>query len=136
MTDLIQIIYMSQPFGYDESMLAGILLDARRCNNRDGITGALVCRHDVFLQLLEGPADKVEAAYARIGHDDRHTNVQQLVHGEIDARIFGDWDMLHDPAKSWVWSAQEINDGVLERATAEEIWDVFNGLAARVQAGK
>ena len=53
-TDLIQIIYMSQPFGYDEAMLAGILLDARRCNKRDGITGALVCRHDIYLQLLEG----------------------------------------------------------------------------------
>jgi len=46
-SDLIQIIYSSQPFGFDEAMLSGILLDARRCNTRDGITGALVCRRDI-----------------------------------------------------------------------------------------
>ena len=55
MSDLYQIIYRSRPFGFDETSLAGILLDARRCNTRDAISGALVCRHDIFLQLLEGP---------------------------------------------------------------------------------
>ncbi|MEO1331606.1 MAG: BLUF domain-containing protein, partial [Pseudomonadota bacterium] len=52
-TDLTQLVYSSQPFGYDDIMLNGILNDARRCNLRDDITGALVCRHDIYLQLLE-----------------------------------------------------------------------------------
>lgn len=124
---------MSQPFGYDEPTLAGILLDARRCNKRDGITGALVCRHDVFLQLLEGPAAQVEAAYGRIGRDDRHAEVTELVRGPVTERIFGDWAMLHDPAKSWVWSEAEISDGALDRATPQDIRKVFEGLAERVQ---
>lgn len=37
---LMQLTYASHPFGFDDAMLAGILLDARRCNARDGITSA------------------------------------------------------------------------------------------------
>jgi hypothetical protein len=125
---------MSQPFGYDEAMLAGILLDARRCNKRDGITGALVCRHDIYLQLLEGPAAEVHAAYARIERDDRHAGMAQLVTGPVTERIFGEWEMLHDPAQSWIWSEAEIADGALDRATPDEIKGVFETLAGRVTA--
>lgn len=131
---LKQIIYTSQPFGYDDAILGSILLDARRCNNRDGITGALVCRHDVFLQLLEGPEDVLDATYARIAQDDRHANITQLVSGPIEARMFGNWDMLHDPAKSWLWSIEEIADGALDRATPDEISALFATLSAKVAA--
>ena len=119
------------PFGYDEAMLAGILLDARRCNTRDGITGALVCRHDIYLQLLEGPTDKVQAAFARIERDDRHANTELLVSGSVEARIFGDWAMLHDPAKSWIWSEAEIDAGALDRATPNDMRAMFASLAER-----
>ena len=41
---LTQLIYTSRPFGFDAHTLDDILLGARRNNERDGITGALVCR--------------------------------------------------------------------------------------------
>ena len=41
--DLFRAIYTSRPFGFDEAILSGILMDARRANARDGITGALIC---------------------------------------------------------------------------------------------
>ena len=63
LTDLIQLIYSSKPFGFDEATLSEILLTARRNNERDGITGALICRRDLYLQLLEGPQAAVEARY-------------------------------------------------------------------------
>ena len=44
---MLQLIYASRPFGFDTAMLAGILMDARRCNARDDITGMLVCRADL-----------------------------------------------------------------------------------------
>lgn len=115
-------------------MLSGILLDARRCNKRDEITGALVCRRDIYLQLLEGPSAAVNAAYARIERDDRHVNMTQLVAGPISARMFGDWEMLHDPVDSWVWSEDEIAAGVLDHATPDEIRSVFDKLAERMRA--
>jgi hypothetical protein len=133
-SDLTQLIYVSQPFGYDDATLAGILIDARRCNLRDDVTGALVCRHDVYLQLLEGPTDKVNATYARIIRDDRHANVQELLNRQITARIFPDWAMLHDPAKSWIWSEAEMSDGAMERATEAEILGLFKNLSAKAKA--
>ena len=130
-SDLIQIIYSSQPFGYDDAMLNGILLDARRCNTRDGVTGALVCRHDIYLQLLEGPRVEVEAAFERIRQDDRHLDVQLRVSETVYDRMFGDWAMLHDPAKSWIWSPVEIADDILGRTTAADFRRVFEILIAK-----
>ena len=130
-TNLIQIIYVSQPFGFDEPTLAGILLDARRCNKRDGVTGALVCRHDIYLQLLEGPEVPVRAAYARISQDDRHVGVKELLSGKIQSRMFANWAMLHDPAKTWIWTEQEIANAALDRAEPQEIMKVFIDLADR-----
>ncbi|MFQ6551125.1 BLUF domain-containing protein [Aestuariibius insulae] len=131
----MQLIYHSEPFGYDEPTLSGILLDARRCNERDGITGALVCRHDIYLQLLEGPAAKVEATYERIIRDDRHAAPETLVSRHIADRIFADWAMLHDPAKSLIWSREEVSDGAIARASEGDLLTVFEDLAAHVKHG-
>ncbi len=130
-TDLIQIIYVSQPFGFDAPTLAGILLDARRCNERDDVTGALVCRHDIYLQLLEGPEVPVRAAYARIRQDDRHVGIRQLLHGKIESRLFANWAMLHDPAKTWIWTEKEIANAALDRADPAEITRIFSDLSNR-----
>lgn len=130
---LTQLIYSSQPFGFDEGMLAGILLDARRCNKRDGVTGALVCRRDVYLQLLEGPEAVVQATFARIQGDDRHLDVRVHVTEPVSERLFGDWDMLHDPARSWLWSEEEVLKGALTTATADDMRKVFTRLAGAMQ---
>ena len=131
---LLQIVYASHPFGYDRAMLRGILLDARRCNRRDGITGALICRPDVYIQMLEGPEEPVRATLARIRDDDRHLDIALHVSETVSERMFGDWDMLHDPARSWLWPKEEIADGVLTRSDAGQIRSVFARLAAGVDA--
>ena len=64
-----QLIYMSEPFGYDDAILTSILANARRRNARDAITGALICRHDIYLQLIEGDGAAIDALYARIAAD-------------------------------------------------------------------
>ena len=129
--DLHQLIYASQPFGFDNAMLAGILLDARRCNTRDGITGALIVRGDIYIQLLEGPKKKVEACYTRIRQDDRHANPRTLMKRSIKTRLFPDWAMKDDPAQSWVWSIDDVRDGAVERATEDEALGFFTRLAAK-----
>ena len=85
MTDLIQLIYSSKPFGFDEAALNGILLTARRNNPRDAITGALICRQDLYLQLLEGPQAAVEARYSSVSRP-------------ATERLFPNWAMRDDPA--------------------------------------
>lgn len=130
-TNLIQIVYVSQPFGFDEPTLAEILIDARRCSKRDDVTGALVSRHDIYLQLLEGPEAAVRATYARISQDDRHVGVRELLSGKIESRLFANWAMLHDPAKTWIWTEEEIANAALDRAEHSEIIKVFRDLSER-----
>ena len=128
---LIQFVYASRPFGFDTAILSGILMDARRLNDRDKITGALIARSDLYLQLLEGPRDKVEDAYERIRRDDRHVEVKPLLTRTIEKRLFPGWAMRDDPAQSWVWSIEAVRDGAVERAGEEEIMGFFTRLAEK-----
>jgi hypothetical protein len=129
---LYRLIYASQPFGFDDAMLNGILVGARRANLRDGITGALICRADIYVQLLEGPKEAVTAAFARIARDDRHTAIVELVAEETGARLFGKWAMLDDPARSWMWDQDSVAKGAVEAAPRAEIVAVFERLAAEI----
>jgi hypothetical protein len=123
--DLYRAIYTSRPFGFDEAILSGILMDARGSNTRDDITGALICRADIYLQWLEGPEARVRNTLDRIARDDRHLEVTVHVAEPVAARVFGDWAMLHDPAATWIWTQEEVAAGAVERATPEEITAFF-----------
>lgn len=129
-----QIIYRSQPFGFDDSMLGGILVQARRNNRRDGLTGALIVRADLYLQFLEGEAAAVDTTFARIAEDNRHLQVTLISRTESPERLFPDWLMRDDPAATWLWTAAEVADGALERAAPGEVRAVFERLAAGIDA--
>lgn len=126
---LTQLIYISEPFGFDEAMLSGILVQARRNNPALGITGCLVCRHDLYLQLLEGEAEPVEALYERIAADDRHLAVERLHSGPVASRMFPDWAMRDDPARSWLWSADEMAHSAARKASPVELQAIFARIA-------
>ena len=94
---LIYVSQAAQPMG--ESDLAGILGGSRDRNAREGITGLLIYRFSPaesrgsFMQLLEGDAQAVEAAYGRIAADRRHHTKIVLEEGETARRNFPDWSM-------------------------------------------
>ena len=125
----MQLIYASRPFGYDDLSLTGILLKARQNNARNGITGALICREDLFLQMLEGRRDVVTSTFARILRDERHVDVVNLLCTDIDNRLFPEWSMRHDPARSWMWTPNEVAEGAIGRASDQEIRGIFERLA-------
>lgn len=131
---LAHVVYASRPFGFDDGTLFQILGTAREKNARDGITGSLICRADLYLQLLEGPEAEVEATFERITKDDRHVDVTRLLTSPIKERKFASWAMRHDPAKSWMWSQAEVADGAVMRAGADEIMAVFKRIADEVPA--
>ena len=125
-----QLIYRSQPFGFDRAILAGILSGARRNNRRDDITGALICRHDLYLQLIEGPAPAIDALYSKIVVDDRHGDVRLLLTEAVTQRLFPEWEMLDDEAPSLLWSPAEVTDGAVEAADPAELVRIFARLSA------
>ena len=125
-----QLIYASRPFGFDEGGLNSILSIARRRNSERNVTGALICRADIYLQLLEGPADAIAATYERIKRDDRHLEVTLISEEEVEERLFPNWSMLDDPARSWMWSQEEVAAGKLAAALPAEVRAVFTRIAA------
>jgi hypothetical protein len=73
--------------------LAELLRQCARNNERTGLTGLLLHRDGRFMQVLEGPDDAVEAVFATIAADPRHTDVRQLLDEQIASRRFPAWSM-------------------------------------------
>jgi hypothetical protein len=132
---LTQLIYTSRPFGFDESVLDNILLSARANNGRRGITGALICRADLFMQLLEGPREAVTDTIGRILRDDRHVDVAIMHCGDATDRLFPDWTMRDDPPHSWMWTQEQVRAGAAQEATAAEALAIFRRLAQQPREG-
>jgi len=122
---LLQLAYVSSPFGFDAALLSGIGFDARRRNAKDNITGILIARHDIYMQLLEGPGKAVEEAYQRIRRDDRHVDLRAVRRMRPEKRLFSDWVMRDDPVRSWLWTRDEIAAGAPEAASDGDIMAIF-----------
>lgn len=91
---LTQIVYASAATSdFDEKSLAELLDYARARNARHGLTGMLLHVEGSFIQVLEGDADEVEAAFGRIRKDPRHGRVVVLTRGPIETRRFANWAM-------------------------------------------
>ena len=126
---LMQLAYCSQPFGYSLEILSAILVASRANNRKNDITGALICRSDIFLQLLEGPEHQVKNTFEAIQNDDRHINVHHLINQPVEKRLFPAWAMKDDPVKTWMWSREEVSNGIVKSLSEEEIEEVFLKLA-------
>ena len=126
---LSQLIYVSRPFGFDAANLDNILVSARRHNARTGITGSLICRADLFLQILEGPRIAVTETIGRILRDDRHVEATILHCGDTPERMFASWSMRDDPPQSWMWPQQVVRTGAAADTTAAHAMAIFRRLS-------
>ena len=131
--DIFRLIYKSIPFGYDTAILNGILSDAITYNSKNDITGALICREDVYLQLLEGPELKVNNTFQKILGDDRHLEVELLIKEHCNKRIFPKWKMKDDPARSWFWNKEEIQKGIFSTIDRDTIIEVFEKISNEIK---
>jgi hypothetical protein len=91
------VYYSRNHLASDESLFASnveeILAKSRVNNHRDEITGALLFNAGCFAQVLEGPLERVEAAFERIQQDERHGDVSLLALEPINRRSFPNWAM-------------------------------------------
>ena len=91
---MLQIIYASsatKPFSHKE--LVDLLKIARQKNTAADVSGMLLYHAGCFLQVLEGPDENVEAIYAKVQKDPRHTNCLLLLRETIEERAFEHWSM-------------------------------------------
>ncbi len=89
-----QLLYRSgQLFEFTLQDMQRLLVQARAYNARHGVGGMLLLQDGLFMQLLEGPADAVDALYARIASDPRHCEVRLMVRAERTAPLLPGWHM-------------------------------------------
>ena len=119
-TALLEIVYASSvapPFGRDR--LGSLVSTARLANARANITGILLYDKAVFLHVLEGPPEAVEALYARIERDRRHHSVTRLGERLVPQRSFEKWPMgfatLEDVPRDESFSSSFARDFSLRR---------------------
>lgn len=95
--DLHCIVYVSAArwlFTPDE--LEGLLVAARTNNAAAEITGCLLYSGGSIMQVLEGPADAVQATYARICRSPMHAGIIKILDVPVAAREFPAWSMAFD----------------------------------------
>lgn len=91
---IYQLFYVSTAkVGFVQSDVDAILKKARMFNPSQQLTGMLLFRAGIFLQLLEGDKEKVNALYQKIKKDPRHRNVFTIFENTAQQRIFRDWSM-------------------------------------------
>ena len=126
------LIYTSKPINFDDFSISSILKSSQKNNKKDGITGALIFREDIFLQFLEGPENKVDKAFNNIASDKRHKNVLKLKEDITDRKLFTSWAMRGDPVKSWMWSYEDVDNGIVKKLKPEQALKVFEKLSREI----
>ena len=99
------LVYVSQArAGLSDDDIAAILATSHEHNPSRAITGMLLFaenrdgRRGSFMQLLEGPAEAVEALRRRIFDDPRHHTKIVVERGSAEDRSFPDWSMAYKAA--------------------------------------
>lgn len=93
-----QLLYISTSRSEGPSLveIESILSASRRNNRRDGLSGLLIVGGRRFLQVLEGPAEQLADAYARIKRDPRHFAIVELSRRTVERASFPDWYMGYE----------------------------------------
>lgn len=94
MTSLIHLIYSSAAmYDFSEDDLIDLLAKSRANNSSIDVTGMLLYTERSFFQILEGEPAVVDALFAKISLDKRHTKVITIIRETIPKRSFGEWSM-------------------------------------------
>ncbi len=91
---LVRLLYASR--AVDDKVcdvVQSIVNQSRQHNPQHGITGVLCHSDQVFMQVLEGGREAVNALYSHILRDTRHTDVMLLDYEEIVERRYAGWTM-------------------------------------------
>ena len=127
--ELKHVIYASKPTFFSDTILKKILRSSRQNNVIWGVSGNLICRSDLFFQILEGPPEAIDNLYEKILTDNRHLEIQKLRDEITGRRLFASWAMKFDPYKSWMWTKDAVKAGALKRLGSDDALAVFEKLA-------
>ncbi len=122
-----------------ENEIESIVATSQRNNAARQISGIMATSGRMFYQVLEGPSEAVDALYARISADPRHTDVALLRNQEdVAERLFARWSMRQinleelaslrmEPLREMLSTVVDLRErsdrmaAVIERALANEV---------------
>ena len=91
---MIQLAYISvQTKPLPKEVIKDILDKSITNNSQKNITGMLIFYNGTFLQVLEGPDNKVMDLYHSLKLDKRHQNLDILYKKDIQSTAFSSWSM-------------------------------------------
>jgi hypothetical protein len=91
---MIHLIYISSATReMSEDDLVALLRQSRERNEKQDITGMLLFKDGLFLQVLEGSEKDVDEIYRSICLDERNAGNYLIERKAIDERNFPDWRM-------------------------------------------
>ena len=91
---LVRLLYASRAVGkIDCGAVQNIMQKSHAYNPSNGVTGILCHSEKIYMQVLEGGRDAINALYAKILRDARHTDVVLLHYEEISERHYAGWTM-------------------------------------------
>ncbi|MEM7335697.1 MAG: BLUF domain-containing protein [Chloroflexota bacterium] len=91
---IFKIMYVSSAdHTMSDDELMDLLTTSKKNNQARNISGLLLYFDGNFIQLLEGDRDEVQALYAKIAKDRRHSGVIKLIEKFADKREFPEWSM-------------------------------------------
>ncbi|MBF0614899.1 MAG: ABC transporter substrate-binding protein [Magnetococcales bacterium] len=111
------LIYLSKAvIEVTETFLEELQRHAQAFNGTHGITGFLIYTNGCFMQMLEGRMEVVNDLMSRIACDPRHHQLQIVVSGQAEQRMFRDWnmgvwnmDLVSSRVDFSMWQQKEIN---------------------------
>lgn len=139
-THLFSLLYASsatEPLS--QQQMTQLLACSREANAKLKITGMLLYKGGNFMQVLEGPEDRVLHLYARIVEDRRHHSVITLLQEKVAKREFPQWSMGFDNLDSAkaasidacaedIRTAVAINQSLLTPSRALQLLATFIGM--------
>ncbi len=94
-------------------IISSILEEARSFNLENNITGLLLYRTGIFVQILEGDKTIIENLLGKITLDrKRHENLKVILKQEAKSRIYSSWSMNY----------REVDNGSLNLINAILPW--------------
>ena len=95
--NIYQLVYVSiSDLEFDNQDIMNLLDVAREKNSQLDITGMLIYKDGIFMQLLEGKKEVVRNVYDNtIVHDRRHSNCRVILEAEGNERLFRSWTMAY-----------------------------------------
>lgn len=101
-SSLLYVSRQSPALSPTSRAIAAMVAAASDYNERAGITGALVCTHAHFAQLLEGSNEALDDLMHRIERDQRHSDVTILRAEVIARRRLPTWSMAYAGSSTYV----------------------------------